>query len=66
MTSAPRTGLRGERQTKSSLAPASTQVLSVADLHLCGADDGIRTRDPNLGKDNRGTFVTCDNSAPCL
>ena len=24
------------------------------DLHLCGADDGIRTRDPNLGKVTRG------------
>ena len=29
-----------------------------ADLHLLGADDGIRTRDPNLGKVDRGAQCT--------
>ena len=29
---------------------ANQRPREAADLHLCGADDGIRTRDPNLGK----------------
>src|SRR5437764_530837 len=34
---------------------AKQRPREAADLHLYGADDGIRTRDPNLGKaDGRG------------
>lgn len=35
---------------------------SGADLHLRGADDGIRIREPHLGKAFRGKAVACVNS----